>query len=116
MFLITNALTKFKRHIGNLMMIIALLSCYSLSLADGADFDSATIYPGSLKQNVQRILNDAGWQKVVWGVPYDYSWVGQTQISGSSVQNVMQQLLAHYPLQAVFYDENHVVLIRSREV
>lgn len=72
------------------------------------------VQPGSLKANVQRIIHLAGWNQLVWSVPFDYNWVGQVQIQGKSVQSILQKVLANYPLQAVFYQGNHVVLIKTR--
>lgn len=74
---------------------------------------SATIVPGSLKANIQRILRPYGWS-VAWTVGYDFDFVGSVHIHAASIEAVLQGLLANYPLQAVFYQGNHVVEIRSR--
>lgn len=73
-----------------------------------------TIYNGSLKRNVERIVRVSRWGKVEWALPYDYRWVGTSKITGDSVQDVLQKLLAGYPLQAVFYEQNHVIHIQPR--
>lgn len=73
-----------------------------------------TIHDGSLKRNIERIVRLAKWGKVVWALPYDYRWVGKSEITGDSTQDVLQKLLAGYPLQAVFYEQNHIVQIKPR--
>ena len=72
------------------------------------------IYPGSLKENVERIAAHYGWHQVVWDAPQDYRWVGYAQIQGENLSSVLRQLLADYPLQAVFYQGNHVLYIHPR--
>lgn len=74
---------------------------------------SATIKPGSMKANINRILQAHGWH-MVWDLPFDYNFVGSVKIRSVSIEGVMQKLLKSYPLQAVFYQGNHVVEIRSR--
>lgn len=73
----------------------------------------ATVLPGSLKANIQRIVRPYGWT-VAWDVHYDFNFVGKVQIRSSSIEGILQALLANYPLQAVFFQGNHVVEIRSR--
>ncbi len=72
------------------------------------------IYPGSLKENIERICAHYGWRQVVWDVPQDYRWVGKAQISGENLIAVLRKLLNDYPLQAVFYEGNHVIYIHPR--
>jgi hypothetical protein len=72
------------------------------------------IYPGSLKENVERIAAHYGWHHVVWDAPQDYRWVGFAQIQGENLSSVLNQLLADYPLQAIFYQGNHVLYIHPR--
>ena len=59
-------------------------------------------------------MRQAHWGQVVWSLPYDYRWMGVTHIQGDSVQVVLGKLLANYPVQAVFYEQNHVVQIKAR--
>ena len=73
-----------------------------------------TVYPGSLRDNVERIAAGYGWSEVVWSAPYDFNWVGQTNIHANSLSGMLAQLLKDYPLQAVFYRGNHVLLITPR--
>mgnify|MGYP007059540172 CR=1 FL=1 len=75
---------------------------------------TVTVYEGSLKANVERIVRAGRWKKLVWKLPYDYQWVGKTEFTGDSVEGVIGQLLKHYPLQAVFYKANQVVEIVPR--
>lgn len=75
--------------------------------------ENVTLYPGSLKENVERIAAHYGWHQVVWDAP-DYQWVGHAQIQGDNLSSVLRQLLADFPLQAVFYQGNHVLYIHPR--
>lgn len=75
---------------------------------------TATLLSGSLKANVERIANEQGWPQVVWNVPYDYRWVGKTQIHANSLTGLLSQLLRNYPLQAVLYHGNHILAIYPR--
>ncbi len=74
----------------------------------------SVVYPGSLKANIKRIARHFGWQRVVWNVPNDYRWVGVTRIRGKGLAGILRKLLNNYPVQAVFYRGNHVLLIRPR--
>ncbi|MCH9743799.1 MAG: toxin co-regulated pilus biosynthesis Q family protein [Gammaproteobacteria bacterium] len=75
---------------------------------------AAVIYPGSLKNNITRIASGFGWDQVVWKLPSDYQWVGKTRIVAHNMQGIFQKLLSDYPVQAVFYRGNHILLIRPR--
>lgn len=72
------------------------------------------IRTGSLKDNVQRMVNQSGWGQMVWNVPNDYRWVGDISITATSIQGALNQLLGPYPVQAVFYDTNRIVDIEPR--
>ena len=72
--------------------------------------------PGSLKQNVVRIGHQYGWQTVVWNVADDYVWVGYATIRGNSLADIMQRILVDYPVQAQFYQGNHVLAIVPRNL
>lgn len=74
----------------------------------------ATVYPGSLKKNIERIAAQFGWAQVVWNVPNDYQWVGQTNIRAENVPGLFTKLLKNYPVQGVFYKGNHILAISPR--
>lgn len=76
----------------------------------------ATAVPGSLKDNVERIVAQSHWGTVVWNLPVDYNWNGTMTITADDVQSAIAQLLAHYPVQATFYDKNHIVSVEARRV
>jgi len=69
---------------------------------------------GSLKANVERIVDKAGWGKPIWDMEYDFKWTGNVTITGRDVQSVLSKLLDPYPLQAKFYESNHIVAIYPR--
>lgn len=102
--------------IALILMFVGALTVNTSAYADNNYQNSynATIYNGSLKQNVTRILTHCGWTRVIWNTPYDYNWTGQTVVRGNSPQEILQVILKGYPLQAVFYHGNHIVLIRQR--
>ncbi|MBS0349625.1 MAG: TcpQ domain-containing protein [Proteobacteria bacterium] len=75
---------------------------------------SIGVYPGSLRENIERISAHYGWHQVIWDVPQDFRWVGYAQIQGDTLASVLHQLLNDYPLQAVFYQGNHVLYIHPR--
>ncbi len=77
---------------------------------------TTTAMPGSLKDNVERIVAQSHWGTVVWNLPIDYNWNGTMTISAPDVQGALSQLLAQYPVQATFYDKNHIVSIEARRV
>jgi hypothetical protein len=72
------------------------------------------VMDGSLKANVERIVNKAGWGKPIWDMEYDFNWTGDVTITGRDVQSILSKLLDPYPLQAKFYESNHVVAIYPR--
>jgi len=75
---------------------------------------TATMKPGSLKTNIERIANENGWNKVVWNARDDYNWVTHTKIRGQNLAAVMVSILEGYPLQAIFYQGNRVLVIEAR--
>lgn len=75
---------------------------------------SFRVTTGSLKANVQRMVQQSHWGQVVWNVPNDYRWMGNVTITATSIQGALSQLLAPYPIQAVFYDTNRIVDIEPR--
>jgi hypothetical protein len=66
---------------------------------------------GSLKENVERIMNRYHW-KVIWKAPYDYNFDGR--VTGSSLPNVIEKLLQPFPLQAVMYMSNRTIAVVQR--
>ena len=72
------------------------------------------IYSGSLRTNITRIARAHGWKRVVWNVPNDYRWLGDTQLRAHNLPGILGQLLQDYPLQAIFYRGNHVLEIVPR--
>lgn len=77
---------------------------------------TVNLVPGSLKANIERIAKENGWEKVVWNAPSDYNWTTNTKIKDQSLVAVMKVILADYPLQAVFYQGNRVLVIQTRTV
>lgn len=69
---------------------------------------------GSLQQNIQRIGRENGWRNVVWDIPNDYQWVGNTRVVADNLEDALTKVLQNYPVQAIFYQGNHVLLIRPR--
>jgi hypothetical protein len=68
---------------------------------------------GSLKENVERIMDRYHW-KVIWKAPYDYNFDGR--VTGTSLPNVMEKLLKPFPLQAVLYMSNRTMTVVPRKV
>lgn len=77
---------------------------------------TVNLVPGSLKANIERIAKDNGWSRVVWDAPNDYNWAAETKIKDQSLAAVMRTILANYPLQAVFYQGNRVLVIQTRTI
>lgn len=77
---------------------------------------SVMMYQGSLRHNIVRIGHDFGWDTVVWGAPDDYLWVGQARITSNNLSGILNKILANYPLQARFYQGNHVLAIVPRNL
>ncbi len=75
-----------------------------------------TIYPGSLKGNIQRLARYFGWPQMVWNTQEDFRWVGKTIIQANNFSGILQRLLQSYPLQATFYRGNHVLVINPRTI
>lgn len=74
------------------------------------------IYPGSLQQNIDRLAREYGWPQVVWNVPDDYHWVGHVRVAANNLPDILRNILTNYPLQANFYQGNHILVIQPRTV
>ncbi len=79
-------------------------------------FYSFTLRSGSLRSNLQRILQKAHWGTLVWTLPYDYKWTGTARVSSNTLQGVFEKVLHGYPVQAVFYEQNRIVAITPRPI
>lgn len=77
---------------------------------------TATFYSGSLRDNIVRTAHENGWSTVVWNAPEDYKWIGETRIAAATIQDIFRKLLTNYPLQAQFYNGNHVLAIVPRNL
>ncbi len=75
-----------------------------------------TLYPGSLKYNITQLGKQFGWRRVVWQPDYDFQWVGKTRVAASSLRAILTKVLKDYPLQAIFYQGNHVLVIAPRNI
>ena len=73
----------------------------------------------SLRANIQLLAQNCRhpW-KVIWKTPYDYHWITDSKsnpvIKGHNIKSIIGQTLIDYPLQAVFYRGNHVLVIQQR--
>ncbi len=75
---------------------------------------SAVMEQGSLQDDIRNLAKQYGWSQVVWDVSNDYEWTGTVNISASNFHALLEKVLQHYPLQAIFYRGNHVLVITSR--
>jgi hypothetical protein len=82
----------------------------SISLGQPVPIYAVSI-SGSVKENLERIMGRYHW-KVIWKAPYDYNFDGR--VTGSSLPNVIEQLLQPFPLQAVMYMSNRTMAIVPR--
>lgn len=70
----------------------------------------------SLRLAMTDAAHKAGWKQVVWRASMDYRWYGSEKIVGQDLADVFKKLLRHYPLQAVFYQANHVLVIHTTSI
>ncbi len=54
---------------------------------------SVGVYPGSLKENIERIAAHYGWHQVVWDAPQDFRWVGYAQIQGENLSSSFTSII-----------------------
>lgn len=74
------------------------------------------LYPGSLKDNLQRAAKNYGWPDMVWTINHDYRWYGVARVTAKNLAQALSKILYQYPLQAVFYRGNHVLAIQARNI
>lgn len=68
----------------------------------------------SLKNVISHLTSNCGWKTLIWDFDFDYHLAGDVTIRANNIADALAQLLANYPLQAVFYDGNKVVKIQPR--
>lgn len=72
------------------------------------------MYSGSLRANIIRLAHEYGWKQVVWTLPNDYRWVGDTVVDADTLPATLRVVLQNYPVQAQMYSGNHVLVIVPR--
>lgn len=77
-------------------------------------FEQVIFTPGSLKTNIERVAHKFHWNKVIWRSPNDYRWAAYTKIRGDNLKDILRIVLVNYPLQAMFFEGNHVLVIQPR--
>ena len=77
---------------------------------------SITLNTGSLKSILTTVAKHYGWNIVVWQLPNDYQWIGHVTVQADNVPDLMRKILADFPVQAVFYQGNHVVVFKARSI
>jgi hypothetical protein len=88
----------------------------SLPVPVVAPVRSITLQPGPLRAQLTAIVQEWGWQQVVWQLPHDYQWYGHVQFQSNTLPALLNKLLAPYPIQAVLYQGNHVLVFVPRRV
>ncbi len=74
------------------------------------------VYPGSLKLNVIRLARAYGWKHIIWLSEDDYHWIGKVRVAANNLPDILNKILVDYPLQANFYEGNHVLVITPRTI
>jgi hypothetical protein len=77
-------------------------------------FEQVIFTPGSLRANIERVARRFHWNRVIWNSSNDYRWAAYTKINRNNLQDILQIVLVNYPLQAVFFEGNHVLVIQPR--
>ena len=75
-----------------------------------------TFASGSLQKNIQHIAQQFGWNEIIWKAKGDYRWIGKVKFVNTSLPDILNKVLQSYPLQAVFYQGNHVLVISPRNI
>lgn len=104
-------MTIISRCLITFVVITVLMTTVSMGMAVGP---SADMYPGSLQGNINRLSRVYGWPQVVWNVPDDYHWVGHVRVAANNLPDILRSILMNYPLQADFYEGNHILVIQPR--
>lgn len=100
-----------------MVMQLPLLAAPSpLPVPAVAPVRSTTLQPGPLRAQLTEIAQQWGWQQVVWQLPHDYQWYGHVQFKAGTLPILFSKLLAPYPIQAVFYQGNHVLVFVPRRI
>ena len=76
---------------------------------------SVTIQSGSLNATLTRLSKQYGWH-LIWHVPNDYQWTGKIKLQGNGLPEMLKQLLPSFPVQAVFYEGNKVLVVQPRQI
>ncbi len=73
---------------------------------------------GDLKSIITRLAANYGWQKkdFFWQPEKNYQWRGTTVFKNKTLAQILSVILEGYPLQAQFYDGNHVLVITTRNL
>ena len=74
------------------------------------------MHTGSLKSNITALAAHYGWHRVIWRVPFDYTWQGTARVSSRHISFALKRIIQAYPLQAQLYLGNHVLVIVPRTV
>ena len=96
--------------------ILFFIGLFFIAQCSFADCIIAKTFPGTVRANVEKVAYANGWKKVVWQSQNNYKWDTATKITACSVKEIMARMLVGYPLQAVFYEGNHVLVIQSRTI
>ena len=84
---------------------------YKSSSLDHPPSTYAISVSGSLKENVERIMDRYHW-KVIWKSPYDYNFDGR--VTGASLPSVISKLFKPFPLQAQLFMSNRTMIVIPR--
>jgi hypothetical protein len=99
--------------------------CFPLSLASAQRHIPSPIFgqttefrmhTGPLRPQLQAMAKRWGWNHMVWNVQNDYQWYGEVVLRNRYIVPIMAEVLRRYPIQAVFYGGNHVLVMVPREV
>lgn len=77
---------------------------------------NVTLHAGPLRPQLQDIAQQWGWSDMIWELPADYAWHGTTVFTAPTLPALCEQVLAPYPIQAVFYQGNHVLVFTPRRL
>ncbi len=69
---------------------------------------------GSLQGNLNRLAAQYNWGRLVWSPVKDFQWPKTETISADNLNDLFMVLLANYPLQAHFYKQYDLIVIKYR--